>query len=126
MVCVLEEGGALGLNLLQTFGIQRFWSVVFLSHTNIPNFFLLYSCHLCLAIVKNKTTSSHTADGSGSIPGGSCSGKQSGSFSNSSTELSYDPGVPGLGIDIYPKEMKTYPPTKACTQCSREMLIHNS
>ena len=60
---MLEEGGALGLNLLQTFGIQCFWSVVFLSHTNIPNFFLLYSCHLCLAIVKNKTTSSHNANG---------------------------------------------------------------
>ena len=28
------------------------------------------------------------------------------------TELPYDSTIPGLGIDIYPREMKRYPPTK--------------
>lgn len=33
-----------------------------------------------------------------------------------STETPYNPAIPILGI--YPRKMKTYIPTKACTQCS--------
>ena len=33
-----------------------------------------------------------------------------------STETPYNPATPLLGI--YPRKMKTYVPTKACTQCS--------